>query len=68
MGGCQNYDPVLGTLNIRCRMIIRIQKGTIILTATRIELERSNKGKAYRCKKKSILSKPKPWRLLGIRV
>ena len=26
MGGCQNYDPFLGTLNIRCRIIIRIQK------------------------------------------
>ena len=50
MGGCQNYDPALGTLNIRCRIIIRIQKGTIILTATHIELERCNKGKAYRCK------------------
>ena len=22
MGGCQNYGPFLGTLNIRCRMII----------------------------------------------
>ena len=29
MGGCQNYGPFLGTLN-------RIQKGTIILTTTRI--------------------------------
>ena len=26
MGGCQNYDPFLGTLNIRCRIIIGIQK------------------------------------------
>ena len=32
MGGCQNYDPFLGTLNIRCRIIIGTQKGTIILT------------------------------------
>ena len=31
MGGCQNYGPFLGTLNIRCRTIIGIQKGTIIL-------------------------------------
>ena len=26
MGGCQNYDPFLGTLNIRCHIIIRVQK------------------------------------------
>ena len=29
MGGCQNYGPVLGTLNIRGRIIIGTQKGTI---------------------------------------
>ena len=34
MGGCQNYGPFLGTLNIRCRIIIGIQKGTRILTTT----------------------------------
>ena len=34
MGGCQNYGPFLGTLNIRCRIRIGIQKGTIILTTT----------------------------------
>ena len=34
MGGCQNYGPFLGTLNIRGRIIIGIQKGTIILTTT----------------------------------
>ena len=37
MGGCQNYVPFLGTLNIRCRIIIGIQKGTIILTTPHIE-------------------------------
>ena len=26
MGGCQNYSPFLGNLNIRCRIIIGIQK------------------------------------------
>ena len=36
MGGCQNYGPFLGTLNIRCRIIIGIQKWTIILTTTHI--------------------------------
>ena len=30
MGGCQNYGPFLGTLNIRCRIRIGTQKGTII--------------------------------------
>ena len=36
MGGCQNYGPFLGTPNIRCRIIMGIQKGTIILTTTHI--------------------------------
>ena len=38
MGGGQNYGPVLGTLNIRCRMIIGIQKGAIILTTTHMDV------------------------------
>ena len=38
VGGCQNYGPLLGTLNIRGRTIIGIQKGTIILTTTHVEL------------------------------
>ena len=33
MGGCQNYGPFLGTLNIKCHIIIGIQEGTIILTS-----------------------------------
>ena len=36
MGGCQDYDPFWGTLNIRCRTIIGIQKGAIILTTAHI--------------------------------
>ena len=36
MGGCQNYGPFLGTLNIRCRPILGTQKGTIVLTTTPI--------------------------------
>ena len=39
MGGCQNYGPFLGTLNIRCRIIIGTQKGTIILTTTLIGIK-----------------------------
>ena len=34
MCSCQNYGPFLGSLNNRCRIIIRTQKGTIILTTT----------------------------------
>ena len=37
MGGCQNYGHFLGTLNIRCRIIIGIHKGTTILTTTHIQ-------------------------------
>ena len=36
MGGCQNYGPFLGTLNIRGRIIIGTQEGTIILTTSHI--------------------------------
>ena len=39
MGGCQNYGPFLNTLNIRCRIIVGIQKGTMILTTTRMMLQ-----------------------------
>ena len=34
MGSRQNYGPLLGPLNIRCRIIIGTRKGTIILTTT----------------------------------
>ena len=37
LGGCQNHGPFLVTLNIRCRIIMGIQKGTIILTTTHLE-------------------------------
>ena len=37
MGGCQNYGPFLGTLNIRCRTILGTQKGTIVLTTTHMK-------------------------------
>ena len=39
MGVFQNSIPFLGTLNIRCRVIIGTQKGTIILTTTHILFE-----------------------------
>ena len=36
MGGCQNYGPLSGPLNTRCRITVRSHKGTIILTTTLI--------------------------------
>ena len=39
MGGCQKYDPFWGTLNNTCRIIIGIQRGTIILTTTHINYQ-----------------------------
>ena len=38
MGGCQNYGPLLGPLNTRCRIILRSQTGTINLTSTQMWL------------------------------
>ena len=34
MGGGQNCGPLLGPLNTRCRIILRTQRGTIILRNT----------------------------------
>ena len=45
MGGCQNYGPFWGTLNKRCRIIIRTQRGTIILTTTHIYPLKQSKTK-----------------------
>ena len=42
MGGCQNYAPFLGALNLRCRIIIGIQNGIIILKTARIQLLRNS--------------------------
>ena len=36
MGGCQNCGPLLGPLNTGCRIILRTQKGSMILTTTHI--------------------------------
>ena len=44
MGCCQNYGPFLSTLNIRCRNVIGIQKGTIILTTTHMSLAKFETG------------------------
>ena len=46
--GFQNYDPFLGALNIRCRIIMGIHKGTIILTATHLIVARNQEMKAQR--------------------
>ena len=42
MDGCQNVGPLLGTLNIRGRIIMGIQKGPIILTTIHIGLYKDN--------------------------
>ena len=36
MYGCQNYGPLLGPLNTRCRIILRTPKRTIVLTIPHI--------------------------------
>ena len=38
MVGCQNDGALLGLLNTRCRIILRAQKGTIIWTATHVDI------------------------------
>ena len=44
MGGCQNHDPFLGTLDIRCSIRTGIQKGTTILTTTHIRSYENSLG------------------------
>ena len=39
VGGCQNHGPFLGTQNIRCRIMIGMQKGTIILTTSYVRYD-----------------------------
>ena len=55
MGGCQNYGPFLGNLNFRCRIIIGIQRGTIILTTTHIRRPKDHTIKGF-------------WAILSLRV
>ena len=40
LGGCQNVGPFLAILNIRCRILIGTQGGTIILTTTHLLINR----------------------------
>ena len=44
MGGCQNYGPLLGPLNIRFRIILRTPKRTVLLTTTHVPLYYTAKG------------------------
>ena len=37
MVGCENYGPLLGPSNNRCRIILRTPKGTIILITTHLK-------------------------------
>ena len=43
----KNYGPFLGTLNIRCRIKIGIQKWTIILTTTHMNFFETPLRNAY---------------------
>ena len=43
VSGCQNYGPVLGPLNTRCRIVLRTQKGTMILTTTHLRAHMSER-------------------------
>ena len=45
-----------GTLNIRCRIIIRTQKGTIILTTTHLEKEQLEELFAGLCRSPFLLT------------
>ena len=36
VGGCHKYGAFLGTLHITCRVIIGMQKGTILVTTTHV--------------------------------
>ena len=36
MGGCPCYGPFVGTLNTRCRIILRTQRETLILTTIHV--------------------------------
>ena len=69
MGGCQNSCPFLGTLNIRCRIIIGTQKGTIILTTTHgahivyigVKIETQSRPSTSRRQLGSLLSVVEAW-------
>ena len=49
VGGCQNYGPFLGTLNIRCRNILGTQKGTLISTTTHVPIDMCMRAYNHTC-------------------
>ena len=63
MGSCPNYGPFLGTLNIRGRIIIGTQKGTIILTTSHIGFR--DNGKKMEAPRRSLIPVINPF--LGLR-
>ena len=65
MGSCQNYGPFLGTVNIRCRNIIRTQKRPIILRTAHIDF--AEPGNTPQMPESS--DSHRPWaKVLGFRV
>ena len=53
-GWLSNYGPFLGTLNIRCRIVIGTQTGTVTLTTTHTSLAESNENVPW-CEKGMFL-------------
>ena len=60
LGGCQNYGPLFGALNIRCRIIIGIQKGPIILTTTHIRFFPTNPAVGQGIGRERTLTRRRP--------
>ena len=47
MGRSENSGRLLGPLNTRCRIILRSQKGTMILITTHVESHDVPRGEMY---------------------
>ena len=54
----KNYGPFLGTLNIRCRIIIGTQKGTIILTTTHMYMYSGSYRRGFQTGSREITDSP----------
>ena len=66
MGSCQNYGPFLGTLNIRCCIIIGVQKGNRIMTTIHIGFGVSGSGSRVWDLEFKIGDKGIDWDYIGV--
>ena len=57
MGGYKNHGPLLGPLNTMCRIVLRTQEGTILLTTTRLRNDSVGSLVGIR---------PQPWSLVEV--